>query len=467
VSVLVELPLSTAARANEPRGSNGYAVVVSKATAADPDWKQVVEALRRKHDAAVIVYDGDVREALAGLKRSAPRYACFVARPQEAGRAFAVQVNRLTRQLDDDPYTDVLWGILTGYKADDALRIARAEQPLLIHKAVSGTSSFDLGPFQEGMIFDEGAAGAFTVKSPDGKTEKKSGPQDSTRAIVDALNHMGPDLVMTSGHATERDWQIGYSYKNGQLRCKDGRLFGLDMKGEKLPIDSPNPKVYLASGNCLAGHVANDQSMALAWMSSGGVRQMIGYVAVTWYGRGGWGTRDYFFDVPGRYTLTEAFFFNQQLLIHDLQKRFPATAKHEVQDWGERGLGKELARLGYREFDNTARDHLGLLWDRDAVAFYGDPAWQARLDPHDLPVRTELTQKGDVYTLSVIAERTVKPGKPLALFLPHRVGDVRVTSGQEFEPLITHRFVMLFKQPTYEKGKTYQVVFEAKGGGGS
>ena len=29
-------------------------------------------------------------------------------------------------------------------------------------------------------------------------------------------------VIVTSGHATTRDWQIGYSYKNGQFRCNGG-----------------------------------------------------------------------------------------------------------------------------------------------------------------------------------------------------------------------------------------------------
>lgn len=39
-----------------------------------------------KHKAEVIVYEKDVSESSARLKTSFPRYACFVATPQEAGR---------------------------------------------------------------------------------------------------------------------------------------------------------------------------------------------------------------------------------------------------------------------------------------------------------------------------------------------------------------------------------------------
>lgn len=215
------------------------------------------------------------------------------------------------------------------------------------------------------------------------------------------------------------------------------------------------------------GHVPDKQAMALAWMGSGGVHQMIGYTAVTFYGRGGWGTQEYFFDLPGRYTFAEAFFFNQQAIIHELQQRFPDKMKHEVKHWDfERDrlvLDKELALLGYRDMKGAAMDNLGLLWDRDAVVFYGDPAWEARLASGPLPLRTELTCQGEVYTLKVIADEEARPRKPLGVLLPHRVKEIQVTSGQVFQPLITHNFVMLMKHPEkVEKGKTYQVVFKAK-----
>lgn len=444
-----------------------YAVVVSKATFEDQEWKKVVAALVRRHQATVISYDGDVNKSREPLKKHSARYACFVARPEEAGREFVVAVNRLTRQLNDDPFTDVVWGILTGYRAEDALRIANTDKPLQIRKALSGSAGFDLSPFKEGLTFSESEAGVYWVKTADGKIEKKAGTTDSTKAIVDALNETQPDLVMTSGHATERGWAIGFSYKNGTLRCKDGSLFGLDLKGGTHAVRSPTPRIYLASGNCLMGHVADKQSMALAWMSGGGVNQMIGYTAVTFYGRGGWGTQEYFFDLPGRYTFAEAFFFNQQSIIHELQQRFPKTMKHEVKNWDfERDrlvLDKELALLGYRNLEGEAKDNLGLLWDRDAVAFYGDPAWEARLNPAPPPIRTELTWRDDVYTLKVTVDAEAKPRKPLAILMPHRVKDIQVMSGQELQPLVTPSFVMLMKHPDkFEKGKTYQLVFKAK-----
>src|SRR2546429_20734 len=92
----------------------GYAIVVSGATMDKPEWKEVVRALFAKPGAWLATYD-KLEDARVILASRMPRYACFVATPAEATREFVGQVHRLTRKLDADPYTDVIWGILTGY----------------------------------------------------------------------------------------------------------------------------------------------------------------------------------------------------------------------------------------------------------------------------------------------------------------------------------------------------------------
>lgn len=143
-------------------------------------------------------------------------------------------------------------------------------------------------------------------------------PVDTTRRLVEHLNRGEVDLFITSGHATERDWQIGYSYRNGRFISRGGRLFGVDTAGREFEIVSPNPKVYLPVGNCLIGHIDGPDAMALAWLHAGGARQMIGYIVPTWFGYMGWGLLDYFVQQPGRFTLAEAFFANQQALLWEL-----------------------------------------------------------------------------------------------------------------------------------------------------
>ncbi len=321
ISIVLLACLVTNAGAAVTEG--GYSVVVSKATHDDPRWKSVVDALVAKHGATVIVFDKSVDEALPELRRQFPRYACFVAKPAEAGRAFVAAVNRLTRRLDDNPYTDVLWGILTGYNAQCALRIAKYDKPLVIHRVAAATA-VELSLCDEGLWYCELDPGKAVRKNVGEEPQEFKRRTDSTEYLVDALNKYHADLFITSGHASEHDWQIGYRYHNGVFRCKDGQLFGLNTTGRQLPIHSDNPKVYLPVGNCLIGHIDGPDCMALAYMHSAGVNQMIGYTVPSWYGYAGWGMLDYFLEQPGRFTLAEAFFANQQALLHRLATCFPA-----------------------------------------------------------------------------------------------------------------------------------------------
>ena len=305
-----------------------------KRRAFDPQWKLVVEALVAKHQAKVVRYDHAVDESLPALKRQMPRYICFVAQPTEASEKFVAEASRLTRRLDDDPYTDAIWGILTGYDAKCAVRIANEQRPLVIHR-VGAATEVDLALCDEGVWYSELSKGKMVRKEAGKSPHDETGPADSTKALVDTLNDYHADLFVTSGHASERNWMIGYSYPNGQFRSAAGQLFGVDTAGKKLLVRSDNPKVYLPVGNCLMGHINGPDSMALAYMNSAGVDQMIGYTVPTWYGYGGWGMLDYFVEQPGRYTLAEAFFANQQALIHRLETYFPGAAKTDSDTLGD------------------------------------------------------------------------------------------------------------------------------------
>ena len=261
----------------------GYCIVVSKSTHDDPQWKPVVDALVAKHQGTVITFQKAVEDSLAGLQKGLPRYVCFVAKPSEATREFVTEVNRLTRRMSDAPYTGAVWGILTGYDAACAVRIARHKEPLVIRRVAAGTE-VELRMCDEGLWYCELNQGKMVRKESGGKPEQQKCPADTTKALVEALNVYQPQLFVTSGHATERDWQIGFRYRNGQFRSHAGELFGLDTRGERFPVHSDNPKVYLPVGNCLMGHIDGPDAMALAYMNCAGVYQMAGYTVPTWYG---------------------------------------------------------------------------------------------------------------------------------------------------------------------------------------
>jgi zinc protease len=448
-----------------------YAVVVSLKTFENPDWRGVVETLEKKHKATRIVYASSVDEALPKLRERFPRYACFVAQPAEASRKFVVAVHRLTRKLNDDPYTDCFWGILTGYDAANALRIARCVEPLTVRRVAAGTD-VALDMCEEGVWYSELKQGEMVRKEKGGKPRELKGPADTTEALAKTLTDYKADLFVTSGHATERDWQIGYSYRNGQFRCENGALYGLDTAGRKIPIESPNPKVFMPIGNCLMGHIVGPDAMALAYMNSGGVNQMLGYVVSTWFGYAGWGCLDYFVEQPGRYTFTEAFFANQMALQHRLGTFFPELVSAESDENGATQTNIQLSNEA-RKAGLTANDGRGLLFDRDYVAFYGDPAWEARMAKQDCAWDQTLEEKGGVFTFEIKPNRgadTFKPintngsqrgGRPIVQFLPRRVRDVRILEGADLAPVIADNFILVPNPGKCDPRRKYRVVFQA------
>ncbi len=430
-----------------------YVVVVSDATRAE--WTDVVSALVKKHDADVVTWAKEVGEAREKLVAEAPRYVCFVARPEETDRPFVVAVHRMTTRLDDDPYTDCVWGILTGYDEGDALRIAQRAEPLVVRRGLAGCG-IPLEVFEEGATYSESEKNASYVKEKGGEVKKVACPDDTTASLVDELAH-GCDLFQTSGHASFRDWQIGYTYPNGFFRCREGRLFGIDREGKEHPIESPSPKVYGALGNCLMGRIPDRDAMALAWMHTGGVHQMVGYTVSTWFGYGGWGVDDYF--LSGRWTYAESFFLNQQALLWQLESRFPGARDLAFEEFDleqDQGLLERFAQKnGIAE-----KDELGLLWDRDVVAFYGDPAWEARLSRQgEVPWTMELSEKAGEFTLTVTCPGKGSWGRPPGMVLPRRLKDVKLLEG---DGVATELFVLLAKTGAYAAGDVYHVRFRGE-----
>ena len=461
VLALVLCGAAAALQAAEP----DYAVVVSAATRAEPGWREVVDTLAARHHASVASYDTSVDEVLPALRRQFPRYVCFVARPAEAGRDYIGRVHRLTRRLDDDPYADCFWGVLTGYDASNALAIARQSAPLVVRKAASGTE-LAMDCVSEGVWYCELNKNKRVRKAAGGKAVQEQGPDDTTEALVKVLNEEQPDMFVTSGHATERDWMIGFKYRNGFFKHDRGLLYGLDTRGAKWPVASPNPKVYLAVGNCLMGHIDRPDCMALAWMNSAGVCQMAGYTVPSWYGYMGWGLLDYFVEQPGRHTLAEAFLANQHALINRLTVYFPGAR--------EAGEGKPVqAGPAAKAAGLSANDARGLLYDRDTVAFYGDPKWLARMADGPRSFEQTLTEKDGVHTFEIrpnLGDRSFDPvnrngsqrgGRPFIAFFPRRVGPAQVREGASLAPVIADDFILVPNPGRCDPAQAYRVVFAA------
>jgi hypothetical protein len=383
--------------------SPDYAVVVSQSTAAADGWDDVVNALVSRHTAPVVSYSGSpfpaaVREELAALR---PRYVCFVAQPGEVTDAFVTSVHEVTRQLDKDPFGDCIWGIITGARSEDAMRLASAPARLEIEAGLLKAAGYYLEWLPSGVFHSEGDSGTMWVKGPGGGIEKRTdGPLDDTESLVTGLNSGLYQLFVTSGHSSEYNYQLHWPDPGGEgfFFSYDGQLYATDHNGTRFDINVPQPIIYWAPGNCLIGRIAGQYSMALGWLGSGNAVQFCGYVGATWYGYMGWGLSDYFLKLQDRFSFAEAFFLTNQALIFDQAHGTPGT------------------------------DPEGLAFDKNAVVFYGDPALRATVSPCRAPLYNQTIEatampEADRFrvVLTITMNEDAEVSRPVIAFLPFRI----------------------------------------------
>jgi len=115
-----------------------------------------------------------------------------------------------------------------------------------------------------------------------------------------------------------------------------------------------------------------------------------------------------------------------------------------------------------------------LIFDRDVVACYGDPAWQARMAERPRAFEQTLTQAGDTFTLEIKPNRgadsfrpvntngSQRGGRPFVAYLPSRVKDVRIVAGEDLSPVVTDDFILVPNPRVCDPAKRYGVVFQAK-----
>jgi zinc protease len=375
--------------------TDSYAIVASASVVNDVDWNAATigELLKKYPNAPIITWEKDVSEALPQLKAIKPAFTAFLVKPGEAGVRFTIAVSHLTRNLDDDPYTDTFWGVITGYDADAARSVAAAG-PIAVERALD-CSGCDLTAFQKAWRYSEDHRG--TMNTWDAATDKKIQDHpcdtDNTAGVLERLQQDKIQFLSTSGHATQHDWQMGYCGPNLAMVHKDGELLAVNTKEEVLRANSDEPKIYFANGNCLIGDVDQRDCMALSWMRDGGVKQMMGYTVTTWFGAQGWGTLGLFTDTAGMTTAAEAFHFTNAGIVESLEKTIVETGADDIRRFRLGRIGhvnQPLTRkllMWFSQFSekeqyekrDALRQIVGNLHDRDLVCFYGDPALDARI----------------------------------------------------------------------------------------
>ena len=261
---------------------------------------------------------------------------------------------------------------MTGLFEDDILS-ALDQEPLSIGRVVANCS-VDLEKFGAGVWysdFDKGVSYCKSFSFQKSLPTKEVCPDDTTELIVQEISEerqrdvnsaeKGVDMIISGGHTTKNVWNIAYCFSGGKFLCNRGQLYGSMLIGKCIDVHrSKSPKILSAAGNCLMGHIANEHSMALGWMHSANVVQMVSYIEPTWAEHDQWGVHKYFVNNPGLMTFTEAFFANQQSFLHELHSKY--------------GHSNDQSGIC------TSLFYTRLLYDRDNVVFYGDPAWRAQLE---------------------------------------------------------------------------------------
>ncbi len=464
-----------------------YAVVVSKETYLKKEWKLVADTLITKHDADLILFQNEVEEVLPALKTKFPKYVCFVTTPEEAGFAWIVRTHRLLRKMDSDPYADAIHSTITGYTPEDALRVASATLPVMASRALI-SAGVGIARYKEAYYLSTGVKGEHGHKKEDGTVARKNrGDADLTQFFVESWNTLDPDIVITSAHASQRNLEMPFS--QGNIICKEGKLYGYitnkrmigadgqakteKVKGVATLLSKPkNPKVYFAVGNCLIGDIPDKNCMALAWMGYGHANQMTGYTATTWFGMVGWGTNKIWEQSGGEVPLNESFYFSNAALISRLNTFFPETINIDF-DYDKKmdyatikdSISEVLSKSTKAE---VVHENIGMLWDRDVVAFYGDPKLEVFLDKaHTIKATRSISisEAAGVYTVTIKAHAKHDVPKwdspPVSIFLPHRVKNIKLLKGSQFKPVITDNFVMVMAPGAWAAGVDYIVQFTA------
>ncbi len=468
----------------------GYVIVTTTATLQQPEWRKVITTLAQKYPGAQVTVVEELSEAQLthALRSTAAHYAAVVLRPEETGRVTVNNLHRAARKVDDDMWGDCLWGIVTGYSAEDALRIAAATEPLVI-KRLLGTTNVGWHPFEASYCITDWT-GAPVLKQegytePTTTTYGKDTPEGQhglQGLFAEQLSKGAPQLVVTSSHATQYNLEMPFS--RGLIFPSNNRFYQLP-QGEMYDFGRPlsrarrgdhsmmaqlaekkaatviepdgQPRVWLAAGNCLFGDTqGTNQSMAITALSAYTCNQVVGYTVPSWYGAGGWGTFGTFLDMSDNTTLAEAWYLNNQFILHNTHKLHPELLN--VRFDGESvdyRFHKAIMTSGVKLTEKEAKDVFGLVHDRDVVAFYGDPAWSATIDSTHASRSLACTWQG-CKSVTITANRDYM-GR-LAIWFPTTATGKGATGCDAEDAVYTNDFI-LFPVIEMKQGETRTVNF--------
>lgn len=454
-----------------------YTVVVSESAADDHAWRAVADALAAKYAKPPfrsLTVIANPKDAAQSLRETMPRYVAFVVKPEEAGTNTVFTLHAMMKALDEDPYYDAVWGIVTGPTADAAMHVAAAA-PVHPRTALT-TTGVDFHPYDDATtISDSYAPGSKREEyarpnRPVAVVEKRSGSTNATRIVrgdttsefVSAWNALDPEFLATSSHASQRNLEMPFS--TGNIVPRRGELWSLPDKklidystgqaasdasalAAATQLAAPKrDKLWIAAGNCLIGDYADNGSMAAALIGYGRVVQFMGYVKTTWFGEIGWETLAQF--ARRRATVAEAWYFAGQNLERKLEVM--DNIKHD----------KTLA---------------GRIWDRDGTVLWGDPGLDACLEDGRAPQQAKLVAqetKSDIRltfeALEDLAAGTDKTEEvhvvhPFGVILPRSAAPYEIIGGEGLRIFTADDFALVTSWPAMRKGKVVHALLRAPG----
>ena len=434
-----------------------YAVVIKQSTYNNPDWQAVAHALQERYHGQIFIWNNSLNEVQSDVADFHPAHIGFVCELSTASPGFVQDsVWPFTRLLDIDPYCDAVWGIITGYNAEDALNFVSGPTGFEVKTVLGGTSCCDLNYYTQGIGTSECTYGEYYVKNPDSleTTTYTDGPTDRTEWFVtmindgiDIFNYEPVDIFYTSGHANYNEWQLHYpsSGQEGYFRSSNGQVYGDPHIGSNININSDNPKIYFGLGNCYIGKIINNSCMAPSWIHTGRAYQYTGYVTPEGpnsHQHGG--TKAYFYKVARNYTWAESFFLANIALKFDMINGTPGANPPDL----------------------------------NGSALYGDPGMQVKMSNEGVfeqPLFTsELTinegTERDTVTFKITMNREGNPGydgkwgnRHPAIILPFRAEDIEIIYTDAMAVVVEDNFALMYiwhqGQPSLAQGETREVVY--------
>ena len=188
----------------------------------------------------------------------------------------------------------------------------------------------------------------------------------------------------------------------------------------------------------------------------------------------------YWLTTPGRYSLAEAVYLNQQDFLNQqyewnpkmLTVEFPFDSTGISMKFGE--ARRNLQSIGIEE---PTMDQIGFMHDRDVLAYYGDPKWDVRLqeipEENDFTVKSEIKGKKCVITVTTRDDFDLKRmagddfkkehvlDLPFSYFFPKRLKNPVLAEGQSWKAVVDENFLLIY-DPGFEPGKTYSIVLDVE-----